>query len=200
MMLKFQSYRELDVAVLQQAKGCNKMCGDSYLLLETEDYFLCAIADGLGSGEFANQSSLDAITVIKENEKKDVWTLLELCNRSQFAKRGVVITILKFDYQKKEVQYSNVGNISFIFTLPNGKVIRPIPKRGFLSGKKLDVKKEKFPLLTGSTFLLFSDGISLQGNPQHLSKLHSVNDAADFIHHYVKGNEDDRTIMMGRLK
>ena len=47
----------IEVFVYQEAKEGNNESGDTYFTYMNEEYFLCAIADGLGNGPIARQSS-----------------------------------------------------------------------------------------------------------------------------------------------
>src|SRR5699024_10385072 len=64
--------RKVQVAVYQKAKSNNYYCGDSYFYTETENEFVCALADGLGSGEFAKESSQAVIDIIRNNINANV--------------------------------------------------------------------------------------------------------------------------------
>ena len=47
----------VEAYVYQEAKRGNRESGDTYFIHTEEDYFICAIADGLGSGPIARQSA-----------------------------------------------------------------------------------------------------------------------------------------------
>ncbi|WP_078551286.1 PP2C family serine/threonine-protein phosphatase [Bacillus alkalicellulosilyticus] len=200
-MVEFTKFDSVKVAIYQKAKQGNDLCGDSYVIIETDRYFLCAIADGLGSGEGAHCASVEAITIIKENHDAPVEVLMSKCNEAQLSRRGIVMTIVKIDYEQQRIHYSNVGNIGFVFYLPSGKVVRPIPQRGFLSGRKVMIKEESFPYESGSTFILYSDGLhSSNIKPLNLTTLHSPDDATEFIRKNIKNKEDDLTVLIAQIR
>src|SRR5699024_9744477 len=89
----------VDVAVYQKTKVGNHLCGDSYFYKETDDGFICALADGLGSGEYAKESSDIVMDVIRHHMGASVKDLVKKCNKRLYGKRGVVLGILKFDFK-----------------------------------------------------------------------------------------------------
>lgn len=151
---------KVDVAVYQKAKKGNYYCGDSYLYIETEDEFICAIADGLGSGEYALESSQITIDIIRNNIGATVEELVEKCNKELLGKRGVVLGILRLHFATETYSFSSIGNIG-VMTIHNGKKIkRNIPNGGYLAGFKRPFKVVREQLLPQMNFILFSDGVS----------------------------------------
>ncbi|OLO36383.1 hypothetical protein BTR23_15015 [Alkalihalophilus pseudofirmus] len=199
-MIEFLLKEHVNIATYQKPKEGNSLNGDSFVVLEVDGYVVCAVSDGLGSGEHAHSSSVSVMNVIKQNHEKSVKEIIQRCNETLVAKRGVVLTVVKFDCKKKNVHYSSIGNIGFLFYSANGQMIRPIPNRGFLSGRKVDVKTEQFPYDSGSTFVIFSDGVKLSSlKRENLIDLCSEEKAKQFIQKHVQVTEDDITILIGQL-
>ncbi|MDE5416076.1 PP2C family serine/threonine-protein phosphatase [Alkalihalobacterium chitinilyticum] len=199
-MIEFQKKQHVSISAYQKPKNGNVLCGDSYVVVEKENYVVCAVSDGLGSGEQAYASSDTVMEVIRQNHHEDVKKIVELCNKSLASKRGVVLTVIKFDRKDREVHYSNIGNIGFLFYSSKGQMIRPIPYRGFLSGRKINVKTESFPYDPGSIFVIFSDGIKLSGlKHENLTDMRSQEEAGRFIERHVSSVDDDLTLLVGQL-
>lgn len=78
-------------------------CGDSFFIKTTEEYLICALADGLGSGERANESSAAISSLVEKNDDKDVEDLMKLCNEELRDKRGATVSILKVDFKKESL-------------------------------------------------------------------------------------------------
>src|SRR5690554_6076169 len=104
----------MQVAVYQKPKKGRYYCGDSYFYLETENEFLCAIADGLGSGEYAMESSQIVIDIIRKNGNKPIDTIIKQCNEQLFGKRGTVLGVLKIDFRTRVYSFSSIGNIGIV--------------------------------------------------------------------------------------
>src|SRR5699024_11459073 len=65
-------------------------CGDSYFFSEKDDGFICVIADGLGSGETAGESSQAVVDIIKNNVNISDEALVKKCVQKLSRKRGSV--------------------------------------------------------------------------------------------------------------
>ena len=65
-------HKDVEAFAHQHSKGGNPFCGDSFFFHATEDYFLCVLADGLGSGQFAFESSSAVTHIVKEMQMK-MW-------------------------------------------------------------------------------------------------------------------------------
>src|SRR5690625_1898758 len=152
--------KRIDVAVFQKPKKGKYFCGDSYFYLETESEFLCAIADGLGSGEYARESSQIVIDIIRKNMNESIESMIKICNEQLFGKRGVVLGILKINFKSMLYSFSSIGNIGIVTANRNKKKKRSIPSSGYLAGypRKFKVIHEK--LEENMNFIMFSDGVN----------------------------------------
>ena len=61
----------------QSPKQGKVLCGDDYYFAVTDDYFICVLADGLGSGEFAHESSRAVTDVVREFQSENVEDIME---------------------------------------------------------------------------------------------------------------------------
>ncbi|HLR08971.1 MAG TPA: SpoIIE family protein phosphatase [Bacillota bacterium] len=179
----------VDVAVYQKAKGQNCLCGDSYFYQESEEGFICALADGLGSGQYAKESADIVIDVIKQNTNASVKDLVKQCNQQLYGKRGVVLGILKFDFIAEKYTFSSIGNISILTIAHEQKKKRNIPNAGYLAGYHRSFKVEQQRLEPGMRFILFSDGVT----DEDLSESFYVHRDTDLIvEHFAEICGDDR--------
>ncbi|WP_096270962.1 SpoIIE family protein phosphatase [Paucisalibacillus globulus] len=148
------------VAVFQEAKNGNNECGDSYFYRETENEFICALADGLGSGEFAKESSKIVIDIIKENYHSPVEELVKKCNEKLIGKRGTVLAILKIDYRSNNYSISSIGNVG-VMTITGGNTRkRSVPNAGYLAGFNRKFKVVQEPLENEMNFVMYTDGVT----------------------------------------
>ncbi|TDL30507.1 phosphoserine phosphatase [Jeotgalibacillus sp. S-D1] len=182
----------------QYAKNGQGDCGDSYYMIATEDYYLCILADGLGSGEFAHESSAAACDVVSIHHDEDIESLMERCNRSLLKKRGAAVAIVKIMFDTKEVHYCCVGNVRFYFYSHAGKLTYPLPVSGYLSGRPQKFKTQRFPFEDGSSFLIHSDGLELTRVRPLLQPQNSLDYISAHLESLVSG-ADDTTFVIGRL-
>ncbi|WP_059105948.1 SpoIIE family protein phosphatase [Shouchella shacheensis] len=201
-MVTYYRDEHSDIATAQRIKSGNNKCGDAYVVLQKGTYSVCAVVDGLGSGEGAHLSAEAAIDVIKENHLKDVKTILEECNKVLARKRGAVMTLVKIDYNKEVMAYANFGNIGFALYNPDGTTVQPLPKRGYLCGRNTEIASSEYGYMQGSMFLLYSDGVEEVPSRQLLFTRFQGQDTANHSVFNVERykENDDATLMVGRLK
>ncbi|HLR03501.1 MAG TPA: indirect negative regulator of sigma-B activity [Virgibacillus sp.] len=149
----------VQIAIHQIPKKGNYLCGDSYFYTETDDEFVCAIADGLGSGKYAKESSDAVIEIIRDNIYASVEQLVKKCNEKLWGKRGVVLGILKLHYKLGTYSFSSIGNIGMMTVSKEGKKKRNIPNAGYLAGYKRTIKVIRENLEREMNFYMFSDGV-----------------------------------------
>ncbi|MFD1019335.1 SpoIIE family protein phosphatase [Thalassobacillus hwangdonensis] len=191
-----QPSKRLNVQSFQKAKKGNYYCGDSYFYKETEDAFVCALADGLGSGELAMDSSKAVIKTIEDNPELEIEPLINKCNESLAGKRGVVLGILRIEFKSNTYSYSSIGNIGIMMITGDGVKKRNIPQAGYLSGfpRKLGIMRGT--LTPNMMFIMFSDGVD---DRQLSSGLFKNGDPSRIIDQFKNDNaklrQDDTTLI-----
>ena len=186
----------IDVAVYQKAKNNNEYCGDSYYYKETEDEFICVLADGLGSGKYAKESSQAVIDIVESNYNAPVDTLIKMFQQSLIGKRGVVFGLLRLDLKSKQYTFYSIGNVSVMAFSPTfGKKFH-IPESGYLGGYTKPVKEVEADLEEGTVIVMFSDGVRAQA----LSSKSIIGKNVDAIIDYYSTmhnaqKEDDATLI-----
>lgn len=197
--MKFKKFNHLDVYTFQRSKEGKSCCGDSFYIYETDEYFIGAIADGLGSGIEAHRSSTAAISMVRNYHNESVSSIMERCNRVLRMKRGAVLVIFKINYKTREVEYSSIGNIRFLFAPSDDNVVNLMPTSGFLSGRPQPVQVKKITVSSGSKFFVFTDGLKVASPKKFLSNFKSIFDASSRLKASVSHPEDDVTFLMGKL-
>lgn len=189
----------LELYVSQRSKEGQSSCGDSYITLFEEEYAIIALADGLGSGELAKESSEAVVRVIEQFHSEDVHSLIIRCNSALRTKRGVALAIAKIYFISKEIVYSCVGNIRFTLISPSGKSTFPLPKVGYLSGKPVKPNIHRIPYDPCSFFVMNSDGVKTASTKELLLFQKSLSDLLDYLKKYITA-EDDATLLIGKIK
>ena len=100
--------------------------------------------------------------VLKEHHNESLDELFSRCNEYMDRKRGAAVAIVKFDYMRKTIQYSCVGNVRFYMLQNGGKMIYPLPVMGYLSGRPQKLNTQEYPYHTGDLFFLHSDGVNFE--------------------------------------
>ncbi|UII56224.1 SpoIIE family protein phosphatase [Cytobacillus spongiae] len=197
--MNYVNNEKVEVLAHQTTKEGKHFCGDSFFFTTTKDYFICVLADGLGSGEYANISSSAVISVVKEHHDKDVNTLMNYCNEVLAYKRGAAVLIFKVSFSQREFVYSCVGNIRFFLYSPSGKLTYPLPVKGYLSGRPQSLHTQRFSYEENSKFIIFSDGLDLNGVKSLLTGLFDVRTVAEKIKKNHSSTADDATFILGSL-
>lgn len=193
------NYKEVRVATFQKEKFGEDYCGDRYYFTECEQGFICVVADGLGSGEIAGESSQAVIDVIKDSIDISDRDLVTKCAQKLAGKRGTVLGVLRIDFNKQKYTYSSIGNISLVIAMNRKRRNRVIPKPGFLGNYERELKVVTGDLEKNMSFLMFTDGVL----DQEFSKLCLFDENVDeiiktFSHISNKEREDDTTLIAMR--
>ncbi|MDZ5474572.1 PP2C family serine/threonine-protein phosphatase [Bacillus sp. 31A1R] len=197
--MTYLNQKNIEAIAHQTTKQGNTLCGDSYFFAATDEYFICVLADGLGSGKYANEASSAVIEVVEQYQHEDVNSIMSRCNEVLFHKRGAAVAVFKVDFIKKEFVYSCVGNIRFFLYTKNGRLTYPLPVTGYLSGKPQKFHTQRYPYEGNSKFLVYSDGINLQGVKALLKSYMSVERIAEEIKRNHTSHMDDATFILGSL-
>jgi phosphoserine phosphatase RsbX len=200
-MIEHYQFSKASVSSYQKPKKGNDLCGDSFYVKETEDYLICAVADGLGSGKMAKEASGAATDIIDQNHHETVEGLMHLCNEGLRHTRGAVIAIVKVDYHNHTATYSGVGNIRFMISAERQRAIHPLPKVGFLAGKPEKFKVQDFKFENELTMMLYSDGMDIHTQSRSLlTKMISPKESVLYISGLPQDINDDATCLVGQIK
>jgi phosphoserine phosphatase RsbX len=198
-MLEVESNQYIRTLAYQIQKKGNICNGDSFFRKATDDYFICAVADGLGSGVHAHASS-DAIReVVEQYHYEEVDILIDYCNKVLKDKRGATVSLFKVDFSQKKITYSSVGNIRFIVFSPSGQFFNPIPVCGYLSGKPQKYELKTFSYEKGATFIIHTDGLHIPAIKDLLSDFRSIEEMSNHLELYTNTRNDDLTYIVGQL-
>ncbi len=199
-MIENNVHHHVDWSTFQRSKVEGQCNGDSYFAKETDDYFICIVADGLGSGQAAHDASTKTVKVVEEHHDKNVDTLMSLCNKSLQYTRGAVLTIFKVHFRKNLLEYCGVGNIRLIIGQPSGKIVHAIPKSGFLSGKPATFDVREIEYQAGFMFIAYSDGIELSSpDKRNVMKSQNPKAAASYLRQKYSIVADDMTLVIGKF-
>ncbi len=188
----------VEVYVYQEPKRGNRESGDAYFIRNEEDYFICAIADGLGNGPIARQSALIIPRVLEEHHHESIDELFSRCNEHMMQKRGAAVAIVKVNYKQKTIQYSCVGNIRFYILQNRIKMIYPLPVMGYLSGRPQKLKMQQYEYQEGDLFFLHSDGVALKSPKVSLKESYGPYELYQNVLETID-HGDDATFIVGSL-
>lgn len=189
----------VDAFIFNEAKKGNHESGDSYHTVLTDDYFICSVADGLGSGPVARESSQVIPQILREYHHETIDQLMYRFNGLMLQKRGAAVAIFKVDFNKKTLEYSCVGNIRFyLYRKETDEIIYPLPVMGYLSGRPQKLRTQLYTYVENDLFLIHSDGVDLR-NPKSMMRKAAVPEQLyrDILASIQTG--DDATFITGSL-
>jgi phosphoserine phosphatase RsbX len=198
-MLELESNQYIQTLAYQIQKEGNVCNGDSFFISAKEDYFICAVADGLGSGLYAHDSSNAIREVVEQHQYEEVDVLIDYCNKVLKDKRGATVSLFKVDFLRRKITYSSVGNIRFVVYSPAGQFFNPIPVCGYLSGKPQKYGLKTFLYEKEAKFIIHTDGLRIPDIKQLLTSFWSIEQMSNHLKMYTNTRKDDLTYIIGQL-
>lgn len=189
----------VQACIFNEAKKGYYESGDSYHTVLTDDYFICSVADGLGSGPVARESSQVIPQILKEHHHETIDELMQRFNGLMVQKRGAAVAIFKVDFKRKTLEYSCVGNIRFyMYRKGTDEMIYPLPVMGYLSGRPQKLRTQLYTYVEDDLFLIHSDGVDLR-NPKSMMRQAGTPERLyyDILRSIETG--DDATFIAGSL-
>lgn len=169
-MIQVEENEHIQTLVYQLNKEGKSICGDSFFMKADDKELICAVADGLGSGSLANESSAAIKDLVENYANEDVQSIIERCNQAMKNKRGATASILKINFEQRQFTYCSVGNVRFILHSPSGESFYPLPISGYLSGKPQKYKTHTATYEKGSKFIIHTDGLNVPDIRSHLKR------------------------------
>ncbi|QHS24123.1 SpoIIE family protein phosphatase [Virgibacillus sp. MSP4-1] len=195
-----QNHR-MEVSVFQEAKGGNRCNGDCFFYKETEHQFISVLADGLGSGSDAKESSNAVIEVIENHYEESIDQLIKRCNDKLIHKRGAVLGVLKLNFKNHTYSLTSIGNVGITLIPLNGRKKRTIPTPGYLPGYGYPYKIKREKLEQGNVFLMYSDGVNERKLFAEMTNFNDVTGITDtYARLHQETQTDDTTLMAIRYK
>ncbi|HEX5564255.1 MAG TPA: PP2C family serine/threonine-protein phosphatase [Sporosarcina sp.] len=188
----------VEAYIYNAAKHGNIESGDTYYVHSEEEYFICAIADGLGNGAVARQSAEVIPQVLEHYHHESLDELLNRCNEHMVQKRGAAVAIVRVNYKEGTIEYSCVGNVRLYILHGHEKMIYPLPVMGYLSGRPQKMNTQKYKYEVGDLFFLHSDGITLNSPKASLKQSSNAYDLYNTIKKSAQSG-DDATFIAGSL-
>jgi serine phosphatase RsbU (regulator of sigma subunit) len=152
--------------------------GDRYVVAPHADGVLVAVVDGMGHGAPAAAAALRATTLLSAFAPESPLSLVHLCHQDLRGTRGVVMTLVAFNFRDRTLTWIGVGNVDAVLFHANGAASQR-PERAILRGGVIGyqlpaLKAEVLPLARMDTVILTTDGVepeyaddlSLHGTPQ----------------------------------
>ena len=148
-----------DIGVVCSSLAGETSCGDAWMVEETPEGTLIALADGLGHGHDAAIAADTAIDLMRRRKRSSLIDILQLTHNALRSTRGAAIQIAVVERGKGTVRSAGVGNIS-ASVITRG-AFKGVPSQPGIVGHQMPTVREvTLPWERDSVLVMHSDGIS----------------------------------------
>ncbi len=174
--------------------------GDQYLIEPFPNGVLIAVVDGLGHGEKASIVAKKAVAEMKSYSHEPVISLLRRCHVRLKGTRGVVMSLVSFNFHDGIVDWLGVGNVEGVLFRADKSSNERLMLRGGIVGYRLpSLHEATVPLKKGDTLILATDGLR-SGFSEALTRTNSPQENADLIFSKYSRGTDDALVLVVRYR
>lgn len=183
------------------------VCGDSYLVYETDRKCYFAISDGMGVGELAKEKSKLALDIFKKfidvgfDEKRAIISLNNILKKKYFKDNYTTLDLLIYDkFLNQYSFYKNGACNSYVYNNDGFKVVEgnELPL-GIID--KVELKENVVSLGKNDYLFMFSDGVD--ENKLFSKDVFNYKDPQRMVREILKRRDeldDDETVFVIRVK
>lgn len=150
---------ELKQGLIHEPVAGERESGDDFCVLDGGDYFVVAVADGLGHGPDATVAARKAVRYVCEHPELPPGVLLERCHGLLQGTRGAVMAIVRVERSLGKLLHAGLGNIETRL-VGKERVRRPVTVNGIVGHSARKFRVEEFPYAPGDMLIMHTDGIS----------------------------------------
>lgn len=157
------------------------------------------VVDGLGHGPLASEAAHQAIRTFRRTTSNSSTHIIEELHGALRSTRGAVAAVASVDFERCEVEFAGIGNISAAIILDHN-IRRLVSHNGTLGSNMRKAKSILYPFPHGSMLVMHSDGIGTHWSPDSYPGLitHSSGVIAGTIYRDHSRHRDDATIVILR--
>ncbi|MBF0573045.1 MAG: SpoIIE family protein phosphatase [Desulfamplus sp.] len=189
---------EIDFHIVKRSlTGWQDECGDTGVVVVSDNQCFLALLDVLGHGREAHEVALVAENYLLKNYSFKVTEIMSGLHERLKGTRGAVAALCSINIDNGELYYSGIGNIN---TRVHGyQTLQLMPQDGIIGYMINSPKERQFKLCYGDTLILTSDGVKEHINfadyPE-LLKGSAKTIANNMIDLFGKGNDDSSCIVL----
>lgn len=176
--------------------------GDRHVVQSFPGGVLLAVIDGLGHGCEAATAATAAEFILRAEPQEPVISLVRHCHERLRPTRGVVMSLVSFDTSHGLMTWLGVGNARGILLRsglsPNLTQEELLLRAGVVGGQIPPLQASVFPVSTGDTLFLATDGIGGEF-AQELMRPETPQRTAETILSRHAKRDDDALVMVARV-
>ena len=176
------------------------VCGDQWRVLDDGDRTVVVLADGLGHGAVAYNAASAAVRIASEARHQSGNQIIEAIHAGIRHTRGCAVSIAELEWAKSNCHFTGVGNVTGMIVSHNQPKKSLVTMNGTAGHMARKIKAFSYPLLSGSTLLMHSDGIDTRWDLSAfpgLERQHPSVIAAVLFRDHLR-DKDDATIVVVR--
>jgi anti-sigma regulatory factor (Ser/Thr protein kinase) len=191
----------VEIKGLVLAKTGETVSGDGYCYKLTKNFFKLFVGDGLGHGPEAAKAVQEAIENFKICPEISCEEIIKFIHNNVRKTRGLVGTVVVFDFEKKEWRFCGIGNI--LCKISNFSYSRNHMSYNGILGHNIpnSIKEQVIPYEQGQYLILCSDGIKTKWELSDYVGIYkqdiSVLGAAIYKDH--TRNTDDASVIIAKI-
>lgn len=164
--------------------------GDAALVMQSEDFALVAVVDGLGHGLRAADAATTALTTVAANPTAELTSIVAMCHESLRGTRGAALTIARFDRGTSTLAWLGVGNIEARLWRADGTRERLVTAGGVVGYGSLRPNVWTTRIAAGDMYVVATDGLK-SDFANHSPPSSDVREAAECLFAtYARGIDD----------
>lgn len=189
-----------DSSAVNVPLATEQVCGDSWAeLFPRPGVMRLMVADGLGHGEHAAEASNRAAEAFARYPQLALPILLETMDGALRPTRGAAIAVAELDFEKRQVSYAGIGNISGTI-IDHQTTTSLVSMNGTVGAQNRGTKLFTYPWPAGAALVMASDGIKTRWHIDQYTGLANRPSAliAGVLFRDFARENDDATVVVAR--
>jgi hypothetical protein len=174
-------------------------CGDAWTTWTRAGAVVFLVADGLGHGPTAADTSHQAVLSFQANANQDPVSIVRAMHLALRSSRGAAVAVAALDLDARLLRYAGVGNISGV-VLADGVARSLVSHNGTVGHVLNKVQEFVYPFPPGALLVLHSDGLRTRWDLDDYAGLASRDPGliAGVLYRDFKRGRDDVTVVAAR--
>lgn len=170
------------------------VCGDSFVVEESNGAFLAAVIDGLGHGYESSVAATRAVEVVKEYAHLSVDAILRRCHEELRVTRGAAVGLLKIEEDGRG-EFCGIGNIEV--QALHGQAPSVFCLAGIVGHNLRASKVMPFTMKPEDIYVVMSDGVSARGNLKSCLPGPPETVAKRIVEQWGRAHDDATALVLG---
>ena len=178
----------IEIGSIQRPAAGQLVCGDVFSVLTSGPRTTLAVADGLGHGPKAADAAKAFCAYAESHKEEGLEVILRGAHRHLTHSRGAAGALVRIDEQRREIEFSGVGNIEL--RAQSRQRITPVSVPGALGINLRKTLLFRYEISEGDILTVFSDGMSTRMEIHRYRHLAPQKMAEALLDAYGKHHDD----------